>query len=56
MKGIRGVMSNVSRVVIDGVTYDVSSLTPDTLGEFVVDLPRYKLDEVLKKYGIKKTK
>ncbi len=49
-------MSKVSKVVIDGETYDVSHLTPDTLGEFVVDLPRYKSDDVLKKYGIKKSK
>jgi hypothetical protein len=49
-------MSKVSKVVIDGVTYDVSHLTADTLGEFVVDVPRYKLDEVLKKYDIKKSK
>ncbi|VVB89569.1 Uncharacterised protein [uncultured archaeon] len=29
-------MSSVSKVVIDGTTYNVSHLTADTLGEFVV--------------------
>lgn len=41
-------MSKVSHVVIENVLYDVNKLPSDTLAEFVVDLPRYELDKVLK--------
>ena len=50
-------MSKVSHIVIDGFLYDVQTLTAETLGEFIKDVPRYELNAVLKNYpDIKKGK
>ncbi len=41
-------MPKVTHVVIEGILYDVQKLTADTLKEFVLDVPKYKIDDVLK--------
>ncbi len=41
-------MPRVTHVVIEGILYDVQKLTADTLKEFVLEVPKYKIDEVLK--------
>jgi hypothetical protein len=49
-------MSKISHVVIESVLYDVHKLTADTLAEFVKDVPRYKLEDVLKRPSYKEIK
>lgn len=49
-------MPKISHVVVDGYAYDVSHLTADTQAELVEDLPRYDLNEVMKKYKVTQKK
>ncbi len=49
-------MPKISHVVIEGILYDVQRLTADTQAEFVEDVPRYKIDEVLKNPEYKEVK
>ncbi len=51
-----GIMPKISHVVIENVLYDVQKLTADTLAEFVEDVPRYKLEDVLKRPSYKEIK
>ncbi len=49
-------MPKVTHLVVEGNAYDVSQLTADTQAELVKDLPRYDLNEVMKKYNVTKKK
>ncbi|MCZ7356660.1 MAG: hypothetical protein O8C66_04590 [Candidatus Methanoperedens sp.] len=49
-------MSKITHVVIESVLYDVQLLTAATLAEFVEDVPRYKLEDVLKNPSYKAIK